>query len=292
MEILRSSLKPVESVFEVSLPSTEYHYRIVDDVDHSVVEGFVTSDEKSEVTISFPSEYDNDYTLYIDDTDYFVSVARPYVDPFSKGSTASEIADYAKNEELARAIIDSIVSDGFYYKKKFIETVGIGAGYIPVWKRVNRVLKLYENNVLMFDAANPEDYSVQYGLTGDKSAIVEIYGTRINRLEGAQLVFPEGSSDFLDTKYLYRGFPRSFDYKILVAHGYRTVPSDIVKAVELLVDDISCGRMEYFLRSITEYKTDQYQVKLSKGMLSGTGNIVVDKILSKYTNDIKTPGVL
>jgi hypothetical protein len=292
MEILRIPSKPVESVFRVSLPSTEYSYRIVDDVDHSVVEGFVTSEENSEVTISFPSEYDNDYTLYIDDTDYFVTVARPYVDPYSKASTASEVAEYTKSEELARAIIDSIVSDGFYYKKRFIETVGIGAGYIPVWKRVNRVLKLYENNVLMFDATNPEDYPVEYGLTGDKSAIVEVYGTRINRLEGAQLIFPEGSSDFLDTKYIYRGFPRSFDYKILVSYGYRAIPSDIVKATEILANDILCGKMEYFLRSVTDYKTDQYQIRFDKGMLSGTGNIVVDKILSKYTNDIKTPGVL
>jgi hypothetical protein len=292
MEILRIPSKAANAVIRVSDPSTSYEYKIVDDVDHSVIEGTATSDSNSEVTITLPSEYDNSYTVVVDGQDHHFTVVRPYVDPSTKATSASDIAEYAKNEEIARAIIDSIVTDGFYYKKRFIETVGIGAGYIPVWKKVNKVLKLYENNILMFDAGNPEDYPVHYGLTDDRTAIVEVFEDRINRLEGAQLIFPDGSSDYLDTKYLYRGFPRTFDYRILVAFGYLSVPSDIIRATEMLAEDISCGRMEYFQRYVTEYKTDQYQIKMAPGLLSGTGNIVVDKILSKYTNDLKAPGVL
>jgi hypothetical protein len=292
MEILRIPSKAANAVVRVSYPLTSYEYLITDDVDHSIIEGTVVSDDNSEVTITLPSEYDNSYTVTVDDQDHYFTVVRPYVDPSTKAESASDIAEYTKNEEIARAIIDSIVSDGFYYKKRFIETVGIGAGYIPVWKKVHKVLKLYENNVLMFDAANPEDYPVSYGLTGDKTAIVEVYEERINRLEGAQLIFPDASSDFLDTKYVYRSFPRTFDYRILMSFGYLSVPSDIARATELLIDDISCGRMEYFQRYVTEYKTDQYQIKMNSAMLSGTGNIVVDKILSKYTNDLKAPGVL
>jgi hypothetical protein len=292
MEILRLPSRAANAVIRVSEPLTSYEYTIVDDVDHSVIEGTVTSDASSDVTITLPSEYDNSYTVNIDDQELFFTVSRPYVDPFTKATAASDVAEYAKNEEIARAIIDSIITDGFYYKKRFIQTVGIGAGYIPVWKKVRKVLKLYENNVLMFDAANPEDYPISYGLTADKTAIIENYDDKINRLEGAQLIFPDASSDFLDTKYIYRGFPRTFDYRILVSLGYVSVPSDIVKATELLVDDIVCGRMEYFQRYITEYRTDQYQIKMAPGMLSGTGNIVVDKILSKYATDLKSPGVL
>lgn len=292
MEILRIPSKAANAVIRVSDPNTSYEYKIVDSVDHSVAEGTAVSDENSDIAVSLPSEYDNSYTVTVDGEDYYFSVARPYVDPFSKATSASDIQEYAKNEEIARAIIDSIVSDGFYYKKRFIETVGIGAGYIPVWRKVNKVLKLYENNILMFDAANPEDYPVHYGLTDDKTAIVEVFQERINRLEGAQLIFPDGSSDYLDTKYIYRGFPRTFDYRILISFGYLSVPSDIVRATEMLVEDISCGRMDYFQRYITEYRTDQYQIKMAPGALSGTGNIVVDKILSKYANDLKTPGVL
>jgi hypothetical protein len=292
MDILRVPSRATNVVINVSDPSTEYEYTILDDVDHSIIEGTVTSDSNSKVTITLPSEYDNSYTVTVDGEEHFLNVTRPYVDPTTKGTTASEIAEYSKNEEIARAIIDSIVDDGFYYRKRYIETVGLGSDYIPVWKRAQKVLRLYENNVLMYDALNPEDYAIVYTLTSDKSAIIQAYSDRINRAEGAQLIFPEAASDLLDTQYIYRGFPRTFDYRILITHGYKTVPSEIARATELLVDDIACGKMEYYQRYITEYRTDQYQVKMNQAALSGTGNIIVDKILSNYARPFKTPGVL
>ena len=189
-------------------------------------------------------------------------------------------------------MIDSVISEGFYYRKRFIETIGLGADYIPVWQRVNKVLKLYENNVLLYDAANPEDYVTSYSLTSDKTAIMENSTGMINRLEGALNVFPASASDIMDTKYSYRGFPKTFDYKILVTHGYTIIPSNIVKATELLVDDISCGKMDYYQRYITSYNTDQFKVQMAQQALSGTGNLIVDKILSNYARYYGTPGVL
>ena len=292
MDILRVPSRATNATIDVSDPNTSYEYTILDDVDHSIIEGTVTSDSNSKVIITLPSEYDNSYTVTVDDEEHYFNVVRPYVDPTTKATTASDIAEYSKNEEIARAIIDSIVDDGFYYKKKYIETVGIGSDYIPVWKKVKKVLRLYENNVLMYDALNPEDYPTAYALTSDKSAIVQVYNDRINRSEGAQLIFPEAASDLLDTHYIYRGFPRTFDYRILVTYGYQTIPSEIARATELLIDDIACGRMDYYQRYITDYKTDQFQVKMSQAALSGTGNIVVDKILSNYARPFKTPGVL
>jgi len=292
MEILRVPARASNAIFDVSESSTSYEYSILDTIDHSVIQGTVVSDDKSQVSITMPSEYDNDYVVTVDGEDHAVTVVRPYVNPFLKASTASDIAQYVGHEEIARSIIDSIVDDGFYYKKRYLETVGIGSDYIPVWRRVNRVLKFYENNVLMYDAANPEDYPVSYELTGDKTAIMEAYNDKINRLEGAPLIFPEASSDSLDTKYIYRGFPRTFDYKILVSYGYNVIPKDVQRATELLIEDISCGRLEYYQRYITEYKTDQFQVKMNQASFSGTGNIIVDKILSNYVRSLKTPRAL
>jgi hypothetical protein len=291
MDILRvPSLATNASVTGLSA-STSYDYTITDDVDHHVIEGTSTSDSTGKLTIALPSEYDNSYTVNVNSEDYYFTVTRPYVDPTTKAETATEIAEYRKNEEMARAIIDSVIEDGFYYSKRYIETVGIGSDYIPVWKRVNKVLKLYENNVLMYDASNPDDYATAYELTADKTAIVETYADTINRLEGAQLMVPMASSDIYDVKTFYRGFPRSFDYKILVTYGYTSIPSDIQRATELLIEDISCGRLEYLNRYVTEYRTDQYQIKMSQAAFVGTGNLVVDKILSKYKQPIYTPGV-
>jgi hypothetical protein len=70
------------------------------------------------------------------------------------------------------------------------------------------------------------------------------------------------------------------------------VPSDIVRAATLLIDDIKCGRNDYYQRYISAYNTDQFRLQFDKRVFEGTGNIVVDKILSKYAKSITRLGVL
>ena len=62
--------------------------------------------------------------------------------------------------------------------------------------------------------------------------------------------------------------------------------------LKMLINDIACGKLEYFKRYITDYSTDQFKIKVDSAALSGTGNILVDKILDKYITDVKKPGIL
>lgn len=241
------------------------------------------------VTINLPGRYDSDYRVevsidgdIVSDTTY--EIVRPYVNPTTKGDTASDISAYADNEELARAIIDSIVGEGFYYKKKVLNFTGTGSDYLPIWDDVKRVLAVYENNKLVTDR--------EYEVTSDKTAIVEKSTDNINRAESAPLVLPAASSDSLDPQFIYRGFGKTWDYRITVEYGHTSVPSDIVKATEMLVHDIECGKLDYYKRFISSYNTDQYRIQFDKGLFEGTGNILVDKILSKYTKSITKLGVL
>jgi len=292
MELLRVPSYSTDAVIDVTSSNTSYDYTVTDMADSSVTTGSATSSADSKVTISLPSDYDGSYIVNVDGSDNYVDVVRPYVDPTTKADTASEISEYAHFEEIARAVIDSVIKEGFYYKKHMMETTGLGADYMPVWIDAKKVLKLYENNVLMYDSSDPESYTTSYGLTKDRTAIVEAYDDRINRLQGAQLVLPAGGSDIYDIKYIYRGFPRSFDYQVLLAVGYPKLPSDIVKAAELLVDDISCGKLDYAERYMKSYQTDQFKIGFDNRVFEGTGNLVVDKILSKYAKSIRTVGVL
>lgn len=292
MEILRIPSGSVEAKIDVTSPSTSYDYVITDLTDSSVIEGSAISNSQSKVTIALPSKYDGSYSVTVDDEEHYFDVVRPYVDPTTLADSASEIAKMAKHELLARAIIDSVITEGFYYKKKIIETTGIGADYIPLWTDAKKVVKLYENNVLLYDADNEEDYPTKYVVTDDKTAIIEYYADRINRLESAQLLIPEASSDIIDTKYVYRGFPRTFDYRIVVMSGYPKLPADLQRAAELLIEDIACGKLEYYQRYITSYNTEQFKIQFQSRVFEGTGNILVDKILSKYAKSIKTLGVL
>jgi hypothetical protein len=246
------------------------------------------------LNISLPGNYDSSYRVEIIKNlgavgeatlqDETYEIVRPYVDPSTKGSTASEIATYALNEEIARAVIDSIVVEGFYYKKKVLHFTGTGADYLPIWDDVKKILAVYENNKLVEDR--------QYEVSSDKTAIIEKSSDNINRAESSPLVLPAAASDSLDPQFVYRGFGKTWDYLITVEYGHTSVPSDIVRATEMLIHDIECGKLDHYKRFVSSYNTDQYRIQFDKGLFEGTGNIIVDKILSKYTKSITKLGVL
>ena len=292
MEILRLSSTTPQATIVVTDPNTEYGYTILDLSDASTTSGNVTSDVNAEVTLSFSADYDSEYQVTIDGSEYYYTVVRPYVDPNTLGSTQQEIAEYTQHEELARAIIDAVVIEGFYYQKKVIEMTGLGADYLPMWLNVKKLNKLYENNVLVYDAASPNTDSVNYKLSDDKTAITIDYDDQINRAESATLMLPQAMSDLWDMKFGYRGFARTFDYTLHLEVGYKRLPSEITRAATLLVDDIKCKRLEYIGKYIKDYNTDQFKIKFDDRVFEGTGNMIVDKILSKYAKSIRKIEVL
>jgi hypothetical protein len=298
MEILRVSPYediPVNFVVPAGITSSDITVNITDMADLSISTlEFLDSATADVLDISLPGKYDSSYrveiiknlgevgeTILKDET---YEIVRPYVDPSTKATTASDITAYALNEEIARAIIDSIVIEGFYYKKKVLHFTGTGADYLPIWDDVKKVLVVYENNKLVEDR--------EYEVSSDKTAIIEKSTDNINRAESSPLVLPAASSDSLDPQFIYRGFGRTWDYLVTVEHGYTTVPSDIVRATEMLIHDLECGKLDYYKRFISSYNTDQYRIQFDKGLFEGTGNIIVDKILSKYTKSITKIGVL
>jgi hypothetical protein len=298
MEILRVSPYaeiPVNFVIPAGITNSDITVTITDMADLSISTlEFLDSATADVLDISLPGKYDSSYRVEIikdigtvgesilkDET---YEIVRPYVDPSTKAITASDIAAYGLNEEIARAIIDSVIPEGFYYKKKVLHFEGSGSDFLPIWDDVKKVLCVYENNVLVEDRF--------YEVASDKTAIIEKSVDNINRAESAPLVLPAAASDSLDPQFIYRGFGRGWDYLVTVEYGYTAVPSDIIRATEMLVHDLECGKLDYYKRFISSYNTDQYRIQFDKGLFEGTGNIIVDKILSKYAKSITKLGVL
>jgi hypothetical protein len=292
MEILRIPSYSIEAKIPVSLSLTSYDYSLTDMTDSSVSTGTAVSDSSSAVTIQLPENYDGSYLIEVDNEEHQIDVVRPYVDPTTMGDTASEISDYFKHEEIARAIIDSVIEKGFYYKKEIIEATGNGSDYLPLWTNVRKVLKVYENNVLVFDADNPDDYEFDYGLSDDKTSVIQRVPDTINRAESAGVFLPISIPDTSGFTYYLRSFPSGYNYTIVAESGYKRLPSDIVRSAELLADDFACGRLDYYKRYVADYNTDQFKLKFDSKVFEGTGNLVVDKILSKYFVSITRLGVL
>jgi hypothetical protein len=309
MEVMRVPPYPLTTVWNLPIPSYEYILSIEDLVDHSIEETNVFSDANGKVEYTLPLakvQYDRNFFIKFYDTEHEhtlyesnLDVIRPYVNPETLGTTASEIEEYKMYELIARSMIDTKVGNGFYNHKLVLQGVGQGTDYFPLWEDTSRVLKVYENDILVYDidAEDPATNVYTYKVTLDNSAIYRIdpsdlAGDTINRIEYHPPVLPSASGDLGHVGYRTVAFPRGYDYIFILDSGYKAVPPDIEIATKMLIEDLKCGKLEYYKRYMSSYNTDQFRIQFDKSMLSGTGNFLVDKILEKYETTITKPGVL
>jgi hypothetical protein len=325
MQILRLPPYPLSVTYTVPDANSYYVLVINDTSEQNIQEFSVVSDSNNKITYSLDGDfvkYDKSYalTIYEDLSESSaelirgdivvednLDIVRPYVNPATLGTTATEIAEYTLHENLARAIIDS-VTGGFYYNRSYLETVGQGTDYISLWKKTDKILKAYENTVLVYDTslAEPATGDYTYIITKDKTAITKDLVNQfdeINRAERKPARMPLAMSDSYNifdtedsghTQTVSGGvaFAEGTDYIFLLETGYRVVPYDIQDATLMLIDDIKCGKLDYYKRYVKNYKTDQFEIEYDKRLIDGTGNILVDKILAKYVTKISSPGIL
>jgi hypothetical protein len=321
MQILRTNSLPISITYDVPEASSDYIVVISDSERNIEIERINgTSDLSLKINIELPelfNKYDESYhlSIYEDDAGDLgqivvednLEINRPYVDPRTLGTTATEISEYTKFERLSRSIIDSITG-GFYFTTDWIETVGQGTDYLPLWNRSYKVLKVYQNSKLVFDInQNPSALdSWNYNITQDMTAIVksspdgDLEFNRAERKPPRMAIAASDSIAFFDTEdssnfqTFQSGvtFGEGVDYLISLEVGYKVIPYDIKEATLMLIDDLKCGRLDYYKRYVTNYSNDQYRIQFDKTSFVGTGNILVDKILEKYTVKITQPGVL
>ena len=325
MEILRRPPYPLSVSYTVPEPSTEYILVIEDLLEQVESEIILQSNQKSVITYELTGEYtqyDKSYpvTVYESITVSGVQDVRgdivvednlditiPYVDPATLGTTPTEIAEYTEHEKLARAIIDS-VTDGFYYKRSYLEVVGQGTDYVPLWDKTHKILTVHENATLVYDSSEEPKAigEFNYLITKDKTAITKDpleLTDALNRAERKPARIPLAYSDSIsmfdtedsgNVQTISSGvaFPEGTDYIFLLEVGHKVVPYDIQDAAKMLINDIKCGKLDYYKRYVKSYSTEQFKIEYDKRLLDGTGNILVDKILDKYKNNISKPWVL
>jgi hypothetical protein len=304
MEILR--VPPYDDIIvNFVVPSgysdADIYARVTDMADLSVqVLEFLEWSTGDNINIQLPGRYDNNYRVEIFTIgegeelihEEYYELIRPYVNPNTLGTTASEIAEYTILELVARSMIDTFVPEGFYNKKITIVGTGNGSDYFSLWEKVYRVFKVYENNKLVYDRSTPDLNEYQYIITSDKTAIQRVQDGELNRYESTAQKLPFASGDLGYYGYEGIAFPSGYDYTFVVDYGYLTVPDDVEYAAKLLIEDLKCGKLDYYKRYVTSYNTDQFRIQFDKAMLGGTGNFLVDKILDKYVKTIVKPGII
>jgi len=303
MEVLRVPPYPLSTTWTLPIPNYEYIVYVEDLVDHSVTETNLFSDANGKLVYEIPLaqvQYDRKFLIKFYDTEHIhtlyeenLDIVRPYVDPNKLGTTASEIEEYKTLEMVARSLIDTVVVNGFYNSKHIVQRNGDGSDYFAIWEDINRVLKVYENNVLIYDIDTPETNVFDFKTTFDSSAVERVIDGQYNRLEQGTQQYPK---DFGDLANIFGtsavGFPKGWDYTFVLDIGYRALPPDVEYATKLLIEDLKCGKLDYYTRYVTSYNSDQYRIQFDKSIFSGTGNMIVDKILDKYVVTIAKPGLI
>ena len=378
MEVLRVPPYPITVKFDVPSANTAYSIYVEDLVDHSFETSTLTSDSAKQISYVLPKskvQFDRDFLFKATDSSGEIvvednlSVYRPYVNPNNLATTAADIAEYKKWEIIARSMMDQyLMNSDFYNHKLVIVKEGQGGDYFPIWHPVNKVLKVYENNVLVYNgedvaitlntqtptvssgtvtlttatahgfevgdvvtiaAVVPTGYRGTFSVTAvpsttsfsfansttgnvttagtvtrvwayeyktllDGSAIarVEANGT-YNRNQSTPLRLPPSSGDLggYGSGNLV-AFPEGYDFTFILDAGYKTIPPDVEKAAQILVEELKCGNNDYYKRFVTQYKTEQFDIKFAPQFLEGTGNMLVDKILNNYKGNTFKPAIL
>lgn len=301
MEVLRVPPFPLTTTWDLPDPNYDYIVYVEDLVDHSIEESTIRSDANGKLIYTLPLakvQFDRQFLIRFYDSEHEhviyesnLDIIRPYTDPNTLGTTASEINEYKTLELLARSIIDTYTDGGFYNHKSIYQVSGSGSDYLPIWRDANRVLKVYENNVLVFDIDSTTNEYI-YKVTLDNSAIERLETGSVNRLESPIIKVPVARGDLAFGVTKSGAFPLTYDYLFILDEGYRAIPADVEAATKMLIDDMKCGKLDYYQKYVSSYNTDQFRIQFDKKLLEGTGNAIVDKVLEKYKKPITRVGVL
>lgn len=338
MEIARIPPFPLTFTQSGFDADTAYVLCLLDDYATDLVEISTVSDEDGIISLELPgyfARYDDEYraeiyynlsltpetTVLRGDVVWIdtLTIMRPYVNPETLADTPEDVEDMRIYEEISRAMINSITG-GFMYQLETVETVGLGNDYLSVPYRLNKIIKVYENDILVYDA-NPEDPETwtnvrEYLITPDKASItVSIPNANgLNRNQSKPVNIRRGASDsftlyntndspnfaydvydsktFSDFGANAAMFPSGWDYVVVAEAGWPIIPQDIKQAASLIINDIKCNNLPYVNQYISEYKSDQFNIKFNDLAFKDTGNRIADRILSAYVRPIYRFGVL
>lgn len=289
MEILRL---PTTTVIQVDLTvpsaSTEYRIEYEDLITGESFSASATSNHQKIARFTldvkyltytgnlFANVYSPSNTLVLSTG---IDVVKPYCDIDSvRTKLQITTAQAIEAEKVARRMIEA-EAGSFQFIRKDKEIIGMGIDYLPVDERIVKLYEMSENQEIIF--VDGDDQYDQYRISVDKTSIV-LDDNIQNKVEYPKV--------WRDRNYAV-AFCNGCDYVIDADFGYQVVPSDVQEACEILVQDLIQGNTRYYSRNILEFDNQEFKIKFAPGASSGTGNLVVDKLLTRYKNKIR-PGVL
>jgi len=290
MEILRINGSIPVASFSDLVPNGRYTIDYSDLLTDEVFSATASANASGDISFVLNSKYisyDGNleatvYDTYDDEVIVTnIDVVRPYCDIYSLATELNKtVAQVREMERIARYIIDSETFGGFKFVRKEKEVVGLGSDYLVIDEKIHKLHKLYENLELVYDSSSQTN-DQEFEISKDKTSIV-LTQTETNRVNYNRV---------WRDRYLDVDFADGFEYLVDADFGWKVIPQDIQEATALLVADISSDNMKYINKYIESFDNDDFKIKFAKNFNASTGNLVVDRILTKYKNSIRI-GVL
>lgn len=214
-------------------------------------------------------------------TKYFV--VRPYasigeiVEASGFGTDRSDRM-YKSNEEIsaaerwARYKINAYTGQRFELKNKNVEVIGDGTDVLLMPERIEFVDKIWENDVLIYDASVPSN-QYSFEITPTNYAIRLIKDPGLDVFES----YPY-QEDFPDPAF----FSNGHRYTIKGSFGWADVPSEIYESAIMLANDFFYQDRVWKEKYVKKMQTGDWNVDISAQAFNGTGNSTVDRILEPF----------
>lgn len=220
-------------------------------------------------------------------TDFLdISLVRPYV-------TADELAEelgltivtgtpadtseikrstLERYERQARMFINSKIDDKIRLRYKTVTVVGEDTDVLYLGERIESFDKITKDDEVVYDYQ--EDINLlDYTLEISKSKLqLKPFLPQYNIDEGKAM------SAVYDPGY----FERGSIYSVRGEYGWKNVPEELREATIILVDDMRCNDFSYRNKGLKSVKNDSFDIQYNDVIFSGTGNILVDSLISEF----------
>lgn len=178
-----------------------------------------------------------------------------------------------KWERQARMFINSKIDEKIRLQYKTVSVIGEDTDYLYLdGHRIESYDKIIKDDEVVYDSQ--EDINLlSYTLVSSNSKLqLKPYLSGYNLDEGKAM------AALADPGYFERGSV----YSVRGEYGWKNVPEQIREATIILVDDMRCNDWSYRNKGLKSVKNDSFDIEYTDSIFSGTGNLLVDSLLSEF----------
>jgi hypothetical protein len=224
-------------------------------------------------------EYTINGTSFVDWKTY--NVSRPYanvaeiVEASGFGTDRSD-RNYKSYEEVmaaerwARFKINAYTGQKFEYKSKQVEVIGDGTDVLLLPERIESISKIWQNDVLIYDAASVDGNQYEFEITPTN------YALRFVKDPGLDIFASYPYDTTIPEPAFFKG---GNTYKVLGMFGWLNVPSEVYDSAIRLSNDFFYQDSVWKEKYVKRMQTGDWNVEISTQAFTGTGNSMVDRIL-------------